>query len=207
MGAETFQQIAAGIESYAIVIALIVGGIWTFTMYNAFRLREKAIYERDKAKYELDDIQIKLKKHVGMNVRLELKNLKVPNDDNYYIEINIHFENIANTYIKVNYSDEVLVVTELYIDERNRPFSRENYIGRPYSFNADGRMVYLNDAVIEPKSKYVDTAVFRLDNPGLYCCRFLTELDDKDWELVKQMDLQVGSKRRTWSAFAFIYID
>jgi hypothetical protein len=105
-----FSELMQGIESAAIAIAVIGGGIWALFTFNALRLRQKA-------RAEIEQIELQLQQQAVIDIHIEATQLVLPEDNAHYVEIVVTLKNSGNRNTHL-LSDRLLFRTELdYLDD------------------------------------------------------------------------------------------
>lgn len=105
---EKFKNIADGIHNIVIVIALIVGGIWTLWTFSSLGERQKAQDERQKAQDELF-------KQAVLDIILDCKQEQLNNED--YIHANVKIVNHGKRNTFLDFSDSPCQVHKLVFND------------------------------------------------------------------------------------------
>jgi hypothetical protein len=167
---EKFKDITAGLQSVAIIVVAIVGGIWTFYVFHIFAQKEKA-------QSELEDLKRKLQLIV-IEVQLEAKQHRIANDKNRYIQVRADLANKGNLRTTLLLSDSLTLMRakigkEIELDPDSlRKFSvvssrKEN------NFRAYGLVMRAGETQRIP-------FLLKVDDPGIYYLDFLVPVDEND---------------------------
>jgi hypothetical protein len=89
MDLTNFKDLAAGIQSIAISVAVVIGGIWA--IYRFLSLRELG-----RARVELKRLQRALAERATLNISLSAHPHTDPNGNGYYIEVAASVSNVGN---------------------------------------------------------------------------------------------------------------
>lgn len=93
---ERFKNLASGIQSIIVAIAVVIGGLWTFITFNALQTIKSAmlgISEQEKA----------LQQQVSIELEIGVRRIaSLPNDNNYLLCAIVSIRNAGNKSTTVN---------------------------------------------------------------------------------------------------------
>lgn len=115
MSSDNFSKLASGVQSVALVFAMLVGGLWTYGTYRTLVQREKAELEvlnlktqRDKTQLELEEL--KKKNTAKSNGVIDLTVVQIneqPLDGRRFIGITANIINIGNEDLNISLSQNL----------------------------------------------------------------------------------------------------
>src|SRR5690606_35069294 len=151
---EDISHLASAVQSIAVAIAVIVGGVWTVFTFNRLRLTKKA-------EAELAELQQKLGRTALLNINVTATSARLASEDGYLISAQAIVENVGTRR------------TSLLFPADHRPFhavlirSEENgdlklglpiHTGIPYG---DGTESFSQRSIVGPGARVTLPFVFR----------------------------------------------
>ncbi len=86
---EKFKNVAAGVQSIILAVAVLVGGIWTVYLFRILDTKGRALAERHA--FELRD-----REQGVINIDISAKQVSIPGDKGRNIYIDIQVKNLGN---------------------------------------------------------------------------------------------------------------
>jgi hypothetical protein len=196
---ERFKNAAAGLQSYAVVLAVLIGGAWA--TYTFISLREQDIahaqlhdYEIKEHDYELRKLELERKNREQgvINVEVEAEQASIPNDPGRSIKITVQAKNLGNRNVKVKLPEYALTVARVRPEQDGR---------LRIEWRQNPPLPYLDASKLLPSDRYVKTVPSELlragqtvsfpawcsvEEVGLYLIEFEAELTGEDLNLARQ---------------------
>jgi hypothetical protein len=101
---EKFSKICSGIQSIAMTMAVIIGGVWT---WHTFR----ALGEANRARAGIENIELQnanMKQKEGViNPRIEALQLRSPGDKSRYIAITVTLANVGTKNVRMCFEEPI----------------------------------------------------------------------------------------------------
>lgn len=94
---EKWKNALAGIQSLAVTIAVIVGGIWSLYTFDV-------LGARDRASAELRELQYTLDQQATVQIEMEAEQIYLPGDTERYVLIEVTIQNTGNRNTILNFS-------------------------------------------------------------------------------------------------------
>ncbi len=195
---EDISHLASAIQSIAVAIAVIVGGVWTVFTFNRLRLTKKA-------EAELAELQQKLSRTALLNINVTATSATLAAEDGYLISAQAIVENVGTRR------------TSLLFPADHRPFhavlirSEENgdlklgspiHTGIPYG---DGTESFSQRSIVGPGARVTLPFVFRTKQPGLYMVSFSAIPSIEVHEELTQEGVQDPTKAQ-WTGRCYVLV-
>lgn len=124
-----FKDVASGIQSLFIVVAIIVGGGWTLITLRAFQ-------QVRKAEADLREVELNITQQAVLNLTLDVFQTSIRDDPSYYLSVELKCHNAGNRIGSLAFPDaEPLTVAPITIDEDGRSFVGEEVQVSSYRTN------------------------------------------------------------------------
>jgi hypothetical protein len=153
---ENFKNIAAGIHSIVIVLALIVGGIWTLWTFSSLGERQKA--------------QDELFKQAVLDIIVDCKQEQLNNDD--YIHANVKIVNHGKRNTFLDFSDSPCQVHKLV-------FSDDGSAETTFSISQDN--LTSRSIVLRSGATQEYPFVIKVPEKGFYVIEYRVPLDSTEF--------------------------
>jgi len=147
---EIFRSIAAGIQSLAIAVAVIIGGIWTAYL---FRLQRRS----------------------ALGIDISGAQLAIPGDDRPHILVSLTITNRGNRDTRLVWNDKPVTVSKMKVPDHGSP-SLEFVSKAPIVLLSEsGDQLIERSTGIRPGDSKKYEAISSVDTPGLYQLTFMAE--------------------------------
>jgi hypothetical protein len=162
---EDISHLASAVQSIAVAIAVVVGGVWTAFTFNRLRLTKKA-------ESELAELQQKLSRTALLNINVIATSDRLESEDGYLISAQAIVENVGTRRTSLLFPDDqrpfhaVLIQTE---ENGDLKLGRRIHTGIPYG---DGTESFSRRSIVGPGARVTLPFVFRTKQPGLYMVSF-----------------------------------
>jgi hypothetical protein len=171
---ERFKNIAAGIQSFALVLAIAVGGGWTMYTFGALHQAESAkaqlraqLNQAEMAKAQLRAQLKALKEIRTINIAIKPAQIEVPDDETRYILAMVEITNVGNHPEILEFRGPPFAARRVFFDDR----------GRLRSDAPTGGVVALSSGEaaavqVMPKELVRLPCIAKVKSPGLYYLTF-----------------------------------
>jgi hypothetical protein len=173
---EIFTSISSGIQSLALTIAVIIGGIWTAYMF-------------------------KLQRRSALGIDISGTQLAIPGDDRPHILISLTITNRGNRETRLVWNDKPVSMAKVMAPIHESPLI-ELVSRTPISFLSESgeQLVEMSTGIRPGDSKHYEV-ITSVDTPGLYQLIFMAEADR---EHTTESKKAIG--RISWKAMSHIVI-
>lgn len=162
---ERFAKIASGVQNIVLAIAILVGGFWTFFIFNAQLQVENSRAQVAKLKRELSE-------QANIEVKISARRLITGDVKARHIVGVITVKNYGNRIATLPLSDDVLKISRVSVmDDGKLVFHETTNVG--LYVVPDNRK--LRSIVAFPDVEYRVPFLAKVSNPGVYFVSFLTE--------------------------------
>jgi len=196
---ERFQHVAAGLQSYAIILGVLVGACWA--VYTFISLRERDTARAQLHQYQIQEHEFELRKsefeRVGReqavaNVEVKAAQVATPTDAGRAIEINIQLKNIGNRNVKFEFPDYSMTVAKVQPDDKGYLHIDRDKIKNPTipyinarklpsrDLKSDDRIYQTPPELLRAGQTMTYLSWCRVEEPGLYLIEFAARLTGQD---------------------------
>jgi hypothetical protein len=169
----SLKDIAAAVQSFAVALAALFGGIWALYTFRARR-------DRDKAQSELLDLQRKLRFQAKIDSSLTITPLY--KKEEIYLLIEVTLKNHGNRDIRINFSDNTLVVANLTVSQ-DSAFEVASLHYSPVIGYLDLHKKKLEDCgylILEAEATQLIPFLICLQKAGLYFVSFQADITEPE---------------------------
>jgi hypothetical protein len=157
---ERFKNIAAGMQSLALVLAIAIGGGWTiytFRSLNQAQMAEAQLRAQLKA----------LKEKRTVNITIKPSQIEVPNDETRYILAMVEITNVGNHPEILEFRGPPFTARRIYVDEQGRLRGDPPTGGVVALLSGEAAAIQ-----VMPKELVRLPCVAKVTSPGLYYLTF-----------------------------------
>lgn len=174
MKSQTFNNVAGGINSIVVVIAIMVSGWWAYQMYDVLEKKKTA-------DAQLFDLQKKIKGIVVINVEVTHKILSI--QQKYItIEISVDLKNTGTRTGVIDWQRSSLFFRRVvFLDDDNEP-----KYGPVKDIPLLSEVFMVGRSTINPTQSENYKFITRLDEAGLYYLELAMPLDESQQEQAKE---------------------
>lgn len=211
---EKFKNVAAGAQSLAIVLGVLIGGAWALYTFLALRTREKAdaeLHQFELRKRELERVN---REQGVINIEIKAEQVANPTDPGHSIKIDIEVKNSGNRNVKIEFPIHALTVTKVRSDDEGR-LHREmvKHPIIPYLNAGNDRRSDKSDDLIHQTPPELlragQTMTYlswcRVEAAGLYLIEFKAALTGEELHLTR-LGLGVADENRPFNAVDQIFL-
>jgi len=179
---EKFRNVSSGIQSIAVTIAIIVGGIWTVITFDM-------LGQVDRARVELVHLNRELQEQAVPNIQIQAIQLFLPHDSAKYVHTIVTIENRGNKTATLAINEAPLQVTHVSIGANNQRIYGETFAPLPLPVPllidttakpAPGKVIYPYATEIRSGGKTVLNFLTRVSRSGLYWLAFNAPVSIED---------------------------
>jgi hypothetical protein len=200
---EKFKDIAAGIQSYAIVVGVLIGGLWALYTFISLRTKEKAAAELHQFELRERDFERINREQGVINIEIDAEQVSIPNDSGRNIKVNIQVKNLGNRNLKIDLGDRALAIARVQLEVQ--PDEEARLPTDKARLRIEGLTVspipYLNISKLNEPNGYVTAQSFellragqtvsfpawlRVEKEGLYLIDFEAALTGQDLEVTQK---------------------
>ncbi len=178
---EKFKNIAAGIQSYVLVAAVIFGGCWTFYTFGL-------LGQVNRARAELKQIERDLAEQASPVPELQITQLSLPNDKGLYVNIEATVVNRGNLKIELRFDDPPLDIFPIQITEEGVTQFGKPMCLFPTSQVADTNILPSKLVTLSAGGEIRFQFMGRVSQPGLYWFNFHIPANPRDFDLDGKID-------------------
>ena len=149
---EAFRSIASSIQSIAIVVAVIIGGIWTAYVF-------------------------KLQRRSALGIDISGTQLAIPGNDRPHILVSLTITNRGNRDTRLVWSETPVSVAKVVVQVHGSPLLK--LVSKtPISFLSEsGEQLIERSTGIRPGNSRHYEVITSVDTPGVYQLTFMAEAD------------------------------
>ena len=103
-----FKDLMAAVQSLAVALAVIIGGIWSLFTFNALAVRPRALAEAA-------DLEARAERHAVGNMSVTATQLTLPGTPDICLRIDVTVENVRNFDLTLHFDSDPIVVTECLV--------------------------------------------------------------------------------------------
>jgi hypothetical protein len=163
------KDIAAAVQSFAIALAALFGGIWGLYTFRAKR-------DRDKADAELLELHRKLKVQARIVPSMTITTMR--DGQALHLSVVVNLQNIGSRDIRINFSDRTLAIAKLGFDEHSKfkveSLQHSSVIG--FDDITQSTLWSIPYLILDAGSNQSISFSIRLQSGGLYYVSFLGDL-------------------------------
>lgn len=221
---ERFQHVAAGLQSYAIILAVLIGGAWALYTFISLRARDTARAELHQ--YEIKEHEFELRKReferagreqAVVNIEVKAVQATAPADTGRSIEINIQVKNIGNRNVRLEFPDYSMTVAEVRPDDKGHLHIDRDKIKNP-------TIPYINASKLPSRDLKSDDRIYQtlpellragqtmtylswchVEEPGLYLVEFAALLTGQELTTTR-LGLNVTEENQSFHAVGQTFI-
>ena len=193
--AEMFRHVAAGLQSLAVVIGLVIGGVWTFIVFRA----QLSI---SRARATLDKLNRELERNSAIGLEISAQQLNIPEDDNRYVLATLTITNRGNQNTRLVWDHKPLSVAIVRFQQRSDDVLLAE-VSRTaiYFLTESGKRLEERSAGIRVGDKKRYEAVLPVYSPGLFLVTFLAAVDE---EHLTDAERAIG--RIDWKSMCYVVV-
>jgi hypothetical protein len=165
MNPADFSNVASGIESIALTIAIVVGGVWALYRFGALRAIEKA-------KADLEATQRKLRERGILNITMEATQLTGQGTSDRRIVVNVTVKNDGNRSEVINWAASFVRVTQVVASREAEALAYGQSLNLLYS-TPDGPSI---SSSVMPAQVRTFPFLALVDGPGTYHLQFVAKV-------------------------------
>jgi hypothetical protein len=167
---ETFKDVMAGVQSIAIILAAVLGGVWTLYVFQAFA-------QKDKASAELEELNRRLQ-GIVIDTKLDAKQQKVAGDKDAYLSATVSLTNRGNQRTRLILA-EPLTVARLQVGDKTEVMPKSLRRFPAVCTKADNKYT-IYGLMLRPNETIRLPFFVRVPERGLYLVEFYVEVDPDD---------------------------
>ena len=192
--AETFRQVATGLQSLAVVVALIIGGVWTFFVFRA----QLSI---SRARASLDKLNRELERSSAIGIQISAQQLCIPEDKDRYVLATVTITNRGNRNTRLVWDRQPLSAAKVRLHEHSDALLKEVSRTAIYFLSESGKRLVERSAGFRVGDERRYEAVLPVESPGLYLVTFLAKVDN---EHLTDPERAIG--RIDWKAMCHVVV-
>lgn len=162
---EQFSRVAAAIESLAVAIAVVFGGLWTLYTFGRLGTTKRA-------QSELAELQQKLSRTAQLNIDVRGWHVPAANEGEYLLLAQAVIDNVGARRTNLQFPADRRPFHAMLVDATDTGDLALGPVlssGIPYG---DGRAEFSQRAVVGPGARVTLPAAFLVTRPGLYLVSF-----------------------------------
>ena len=187
---EKFHNITTGLQSIAIAIGVVVGGLWTIYTYDALDARNKALTE-------LKGLEKQLNEQAVITVSSVFEQKELPSDNRKYAKVGVTLKNHGSRNTRLDFGDKVIAVSRMKKSEEDWTLKQENIMHFPaLTYNDVGQSIIGNlpYIVVRAGGEVVLHFWLQFPQPGLYFMEFQARYSEQEsYVFAKLVDSDVNS--------------
>lgn len=187
---ERFRNLAAGVQSSVLAVAVIIGGVWTFYTFDSLRAKSRA-------EAELVGLEQRIREQGVVSASLQATAFKIHGDSSRYISATATVRNNGNRNMTLYFDQWVFAFSKVDAFSSERPTFVP--IGRSpaFYFNMEkNELESIPYVVLLSGEEYELHSVIKAPSRGLYFVEFEAELGKKEGsvsEAVVQKEQRVAT--------------
>lgn len=177
-GSTTFKNVTNGFQSIAIIISLIVGGIWTFTTFVKLAEARKGIAQAQIAEIDAELARRNLANDIIINTSISAKQIGDQSTAKKWVVIDISLKNTGNKSAKLETGQNMM----LYVSRvKNVDLDGTVEYGPLKYFQFDYADKIIDWLLLKPNATIEKMhAIQYVEKPGIYLARFKLEIGDTE---------------------------
>jgi len=174
MNLDALHTLADTLQSFAIGLGVLSGGVWTLYTFRSFHtsLRSRA---------ELLKIERELKEQAVVTVDVDAAQAALPDDPRRFIQVSARLENHGNRNLRLDFGHDVLRVARVDTDEAQGLAATSVICSPAKAVDADSGTLYdLEYTVVRAGQRRSHPFWVCVPDPGLYLIEFRALLTGQD---------------------------
>lgn len=196
---EQFKNVLSGIQSFAVVIAIFVGGVWTLYIFST-------LAQVDKARAELEVLEVRLREQAVIDVHIEPSQIAVPGNAGRFVHAVVNIKNIGNRNAVITFGEYVFTATPIGFDENKKPtlgpWTATVVLEVP-PYDPDP---IVDEGLLRTGASFQLPFIVGVEEPGLYLLGFRVDVSAPELEVYREYLPEVEGKTVSWSARAFFVV-
>lgn len=205
---EKFKNVAGGFQSYAVIVGILIGGVWARYTFVALKTREKAdaeLHQFELRKRELERVN---REQGVIDIEIKAEQVSALSGPGHSIKIDIKVKNSGNRNVKIEFPITALAVAKVRSDDEGQ-LHRERIMHPtiPYlnagnergSDRSDDRIQQTPPELLRAGQTMSYLSWCRVDSAGLYLIEFKAGLTGEELKLTR-MGLGVEDENRPFNA-------
>lgn len=162
---EQLSQIASAVESFAVAIAVVLGGIWTLFTFGRLGATKRA-------QSELAELQQKLSRSAQLNIEIRGRQVIDVSQGNYLLLVQATIENVGTRRTNLQFPPDKRPFHAMRVEVMecgDLKLGKSLSAGIPYG---DGGTEFSQRAVVGPGARVTLPVAFSVSESGLYLVSF-----------------------------------
>lgn len=188
----------SGVQSLAVSLAVLGGGIWSLFTFRTLSTRRKALAE-------VADLEARAKRQGVVNTSLSVTQFAWTPLRDLAVSIDVTLTNVGSRNALVRFADDAITVTECVPSGSSIAPLTTRYV--PYDFLASAESPPgANDLVIRAGKTWHLPFIARLPRPGLYNILIQLRLSSPEAAIAAESGLLASPDTIVWSDSAFVVV-
>lgn len=187
----------AGIQSLAVSVAVVAGGIWSLFTFRTLSAKRKALAE-------LADLEAKVKRQGVVNLSISVSQLLLTPARDLALSIDVIATNVGSRNVLVRFDDDSIVATECVPSGDSVLPISATYVR--YDFESGPEKATTGDLVIRVGKTWHLPFIARVPRPGLYNVLVQAILSSTEAAIAAETGLTAPADSVAWSDSTFVVI-
>ncbi len=173
---EKFKNIASGIQSLVLAVAVAIGGYWTLFIFNKTLVSQTA-----DAKLIQISQQIQVEKLNALNFKITARQQTNPENKNSLLFIQLEIQNNGSNSTRITWEKDAVSIAKVHSTNTNGEhfYSVLGKVGF-HNIGGDGNINSVISAAIRPHQKHLFETVFPVSEAGVYLISFNAKPQEND---------------------------
>lgn len=191
---DRFKNVAAGLQSYAIVLGVLIGAAWALYTFFSLGARDKALAELNRLDFELrkDEVERLNREQVIINIEVKAEQVSIPNDRGRSIRINIQAKNSGSRNLILKLPEYAITVAKVRPEQDGRLMQEWvqhppiPYLNASRLADSDGHVKSATSELLRFGQTVSYPSWLRVEEAGLYFIEFEAELTGEELKVAQQ---------------------
>lgn len=199
---EKFKNIFSGIQSIAITLAIIIGGIWTLYTFEI-------LSQIEKARAELKEIKLKLEQQAVVVLDINSSQIKTDHDTGYLIKANINVKNIGNRNVDIEFNNPAFIATHVSFSSNGMQVFGERSVSNCYTSHPTMDGPKIDGTILRKGATATYPFIVKVKEPGIYHLQFKAKISETEFGVFQKLrnNLSKEPEKLFWSASDYFNVE